>query len=261
MLDLGALLWQAGAMKWLIPCGVCLLLATSLVACDAEQAQPPVDAEADAAETASDADVVTSDTNVSVGDTSVSDTADATSADTSAPPPGLPTTCTGACSRQDLTATVTGETYAQPIAHGHFGLTVTSGEATTLHIEATEGDGGDCPTETSPTPAYLLAMSGVALPLSSATLTEADGLNATLIDFYGDLLPEGTILASAGQITLTPTAALLCDGCTDPISATDPGAFVAFDVDIEIDDDDGAPLLVLAGHVYASHCDSLDAIE
>lgn len=201
-----------------------------------------------------------------VADADVVDGGDADEADTSVPADGqpsdvLPSACSGACAHQNLVTTPVAGGQTATLGEGHFGLTLSAGAATTLYVEATEGAGAACPTESSPAPAYLLTLSGAELPLGTATLTEADGLAATLVDFVGDLLPDGLVFASADAITLTPTAAFLCSACAEPIAAADAGAFVAFEVEIAIVSADGEPLVTLEGHVYASHCDSLDATE
>lgn len=183
----------------------------------------------------------------------------------------LPTTCDGACAHMGLTVTAAGESYARPLHAGHFGLTVTAGQPTELYVEATEGDDGTCPQEDSPTPVYLVTMSGLALPLAATPRTQPDGggagVKVTLVDFAGDLLPDGVIYATASALTVTPQAAALCasgDGCAEPMTPADlpaSGAFVAFDLQADLADDQGAVVATLSGHVYATHCDSLDATE
>ncbi|PKN55110.1 MAG: hypothetical protein CVU56_23025 [Deltaproteobacteria bacterium HGW-Deltaproteobacteria-14] len=209
----------------------------------------------DAADAVAGADVEGEDVDVAP------DAADTCPSADGQPGDALPSVCSGACAHQDVVATRVAGGQTRALGEGHFGLTLSAGAATTLYVEATEGAGPGCPTETSPTPAYLLTLSGAELPLGTTTLTEADGLNATLVDFEGDLLPDGLVFASADAIALTPTAAALCTACAEPITAVDPGAFVAFDVEVAIVSADGDPLVTVAGHVYAPHCDSLDATE
>ncbi len=175
--------------------------------------------------------------------------------------PGLPTSCSGGCAETTLRATPpTGA--SEGLDDGRFGLNIySSGDPTTLHIEVSAGGDGQCPTEGSPTPNYLMTLNHLPLPLHGDVLTEADGLTVTLIDFATDLLPEGTIVATASELTLTPIAASLCDRCAAPITDVDDDAFVAFDLEATLVDANGTAAGALTGHVYATPCDTLFATQ
>lgn len=150
--------------------------------------------------------------------------ADATS-DT--PPAGLATTCTGACRTTALTATFGATTRALDVAY--FGINT----AGSLYVEAYGGAAAGCPTMSSPTPDYTLILGDVPLPTSTAEITSP----ANLLDFQGDLLPSpAPVRASA--VSLTPVAK----------NETE----LALDVDLTF------PSGTIAGHLFATHCDSLD---
>ena len=118
----------------------------------------------------------------------------------------------------------------------------TEGDAATLYIELYRGGEAGCPSQASPTPAQTLIIAGVPIFANRDDLSAADGITSSLLDFAGDLT---AVLApsSATSIALQPTA----------LSLTAP-RLVAFDFEGAYEND-----LSAAGHVYATHCASLDA--
>jgi hypothetical protein len=119
-----------------------------------------------------------------------------------------------------------------------------------IHVEAHEGGDAGCPTQTSPSPKHTLVLSGLPAPLPSAALSESDGLTASLLDFDGALL-ELTPVTQATAVAVTPTASSVCTSCVG--QGPDPSGFVAFDLLATF------PEGTVAGHLYATHCESLDA--
>lgn len=145
----------------------------------------------------------------------------------------LSTTCTGACATTDLTATFGSTTRQLDVAY--FGVT-TQGSTQTLYVEAYGGAATGCPSMDSPTPDYTLIFGTVPMPTSTATITSP----ANLIDFQGDLL-AGPAPLKATTVTLTPVAK----------NATE----LALEVQLVF------PSGTLAGHLFATHCDSLDETQ
>jgi hypothetical protein len=140
---------------------------------------------------------------------------------------GLATTCTGACATTSLTAMFGSTTRQLDVAY--FGI---SGGAT-LYVEAYGGAAAGCPTMNSPTPDYTLIFGNVPMPTSTAMVTSP----ANLIDFQGDLLTSPAPMA-ATSVMLTPVA-------------KNPNE-LALDVNLTF------PAGTIAGHLFATHCDSLD---
>ncbi|MFN0252974.1 MAG: hypothetical protein ACKV2T_39230 [Kofleriaceae bacterium] len=143
---------------------------------------------------------------------------------------GLATTCTGACRTTALAATFGATTRTLDVAY--FGVT-TAGGTQSLYVEAYGGAAAGCPTMSSPTPDYTLIFGSVPMPTSTAVLTSV----ANLIDFQGDLLPSPAPVR-ATVVTLTPVAKNTME--------------LALDADLTFGSG------TLAGHLYATHCDSLD---
>jgi hypothetical protein len=152
--------------------------------------------------------------------------------------PIFPTTCDGPCRTTDLTATF-GATTRQ-LDHAFYGITSTA-TGMTLHVEAHRGGSMACPTQTSPTPDYTLVLGRVPVPTSTTPLTS----RADLLDFTGDLLGGNQVGAEATTVELTPVAANL----------TGPDGLVALDLALTFDNG------TLSGHLFATHCPSLDASE
>jgi hypothetical protein len=141
---------------------------------------------------------------------------------------GFSMTCTGACQTTVLTATMSA---TRVLDHAYFGITAADN---TLHVEAYKGGAAGCPTMSSPTPDYTLVLGKVTRPTSTATSSSP----GNMLDYKGDLL-GGPLGQAATAVTLTPVAA---SGDT----------FVAFDVMLTF------PAGTVTGHLYATHCASLD---
>ena len=159
---------------------------------------------------------------------------------------GLPSTCTGTCAATALTATFGGTTRTLDVAY--YGLT-RSGAETTVRIEAYRGADASCPTSSSSTPDQTLIFVALPVPTTVAPLTTV----ATLLDFEGALLT--TTSARATTSTETPTAASVCPTCVGMPAPSDPDGLVALDATLAF------PTGTISGHLNATHCDSLDAIE
>jgi hypothetical protein len=147
------------------------------------------------------------------------------------------TTCTGACLTTTLTA-VFGADMAM-FDRAVYGIT-TTGATQSLHVEVYSGGDPGCPTEQSATPDYTAILGQVAVP----TDTTPSSSPGNLLDFTGDLL-EGQLGAKATMVTITPVAA-------DPTAST---PFVALDVSMTF------AAGTISGHVYATHCASLDETQ
>jgi hypothetical protein len=149
------------------------------------------------------------------------------------------TACEGACSTTALVATFGAK--SGPLDRAQHG--VDHGDvADTLHVEAHHGGDPACPNQSSPTPDRTFIVSGVPVKApASATLTEKDGVTAAFLDFKGDVLPS-VPLTKAAKVTVKVTA----------VDAASPPKWAAFDVDATFAEG------TVKGHVYASHCASLD---
>ena len=142
---------------------------------------------------------------------------------------GFGTSCTGACATTNLTASFQA---TRTLDRAYYGVTAAD---STLHVEAYRGGGSGCPTMTSPTPDYTLVLGRVPMPTSSATSSSP----GNILDYRGDLL-GGPLGAMATAVTITPVAA-------------DTGNFVALDVMLTF------AAGTVTGHLYATHCTSLDS--
>lgn len=140
---------------------------------------------------------------------------------------GLATTCTGTCATTTLTATFGATTRQLDIAY--FGVTTAGG----VYIEAYAHASAGCPTMNSPTPDYTLILGNVPMLTSTAMVTSP----ANLIDFRGDLL-SGPAPIAATAVMLTPVAKNASE--------------LALDVNLTFASG------TIAGHLFATHCDSLD---
>lgn len=142
-------------------------------------------------------------------------------------------TCTGACRNTTLTAMLAA---TRTLDKAYYGVTQSP---LSLHVEAYKNPPAGCPTATSPEPDYTLVLGRVPIP-TDATPSTSPG---SMLDFKGDLLggPPG---ASATMVTITPTAA-------DAVMS--PAGFVALDVMLTFSNG------TVSGHLYATHCASMDA--
>lgn len=157
---------------------------------------------------------------------------DATPSETGAPFE----TCEGDCAQTSLTITLGNNTAA--VDRAQFGFNAADKGAPTLHIEAHLGGDPACPSTSSPTPDLTVIFGSVPIPTDT---TPIENTPVTLLDFTGDLSPNP--FDKAMTATLTPVAIK-----TDPPES----AFIAFDVSVTF------PNGTMTGHVYATHCDSMD---
>jgi hypothetical protein len=104
----------------------------------------------------------------------------------------------------------------------------------TLHVEINKGGDTGCPQMNSPTPEYTLIIGRV--PAMTAASATSPG---TFLDYQGDMLPDGVLGAPATAVILSA------------ISYT-AGVSVALEVSMTFDAG------TVTGHVFATHCDSLD---
>jgi hypothetical protein len=162
---------------------------------------------------------------------------DTPSEDTSSPDGGPSfETCEDACT-QTLLTLVFGNDEAS-IDRAQFGFNPPDNGEQTLHVEAHFGGDPACPSPSSPTPDRTVIFANLPVPTDSTPIV---GIPVTLLDFDGSLSPNP--FDKATQVTLTPVAARM---------APPEAAFVAFEVDVVF------PGGTTVGHVYASHCDSMD---
>jgi len=145
-------------------------------------------------------------------------------------------TCEGACKTTSLVATF--GSAQRTLDRAYFGITRSAAGAT-LHVEAYRGGGTGCPTQTSPTTDYTLVLGTVPMPSGLTPVTSP----GNVLDFVGDLL-NGPLGAAATAVTITPVATDVCVTCT--------GTFLAVDASITF------AAGTITGHLYATHCDSLD---
>ena len=75
-------------------------------------------------------------------------------------------------------------------------------------------------------------------------------MSASLLDFDGALLGN-TPVSQATAVSITPTASSVCTTCVG--QGPDPSGYVALDMVATF------PEGTIAGHIYATHCESLDA--
>lgn len=161
----------------------------------------------------------------------------------------LPTTCAGDCGAMSLHVEF-GAT-SRSFDRAFFGLTSPansdSGEWE-IYIENNSGSDAECPTESSPTPLFLLTLAGFRVPtdISDASAT------ATLVDFEGALLDE--VVEPASTNTVHWSAADLCLACAEGSEPNRPGRMVAFQLDATFAQG------TITGHSYATHCESLDKL-
>ncbi len=162
----------------------------------------------------------------------------------------LPTTCTGACST--MTLNVSFGDVNRSFDRAFFGLSAPSQSDSgewEIYIENNAGDDDACPTLTSPTPQFILTVAGLALP-DDASVSGT----ATLVDFEGALLTD-TVFEEASANTLSWTAADVCLACAEGNEADRADRMIAFDIDATFSEGS------IAGHSYATHCESLDKLE
>jgi hypothetical protein len=138
--------------------------------------------------------------------------------------------CEGACKTTSLAAMF--GSVQRTLDRAYFGV-VTTATGSHLRIEAYRGGGTGCPTMTSPTTDYTLVLGNVPMPTGMTPVTSP----GNILDFIGDLL-GGPLGAAATAVTITPVA--------------NDSLFVAADASITF------AAGTITGHLYATHCDSLD---
>ncbi len=136
--------------------------------------------------------------------------------------------CTGNQCLTDITAMFT---TTQKLDLAYYGVIF---DTKNLRVEAYSRATRDCPTSTSPTPDYTLIVNEVRpMQMSSPQAT------ANILDFKGDLL--GGPLGLAATSVMVMRIAYQKDG---PI-----------ELEVMLEFSSGTVM----GHIYATHCDSLDA--
>ena len=160
----------------------------------------------------------------------------------------VPATCDGACRTTALTARF--GTTTRTLERAAYGMTIGAGQAPTVRVEAYHGGAAGCPTEASPTPDYTLVLGAMPVPTSAAAVTSP----ANLLDFVGDLL-GGALGARATAVSLTPVAVDVCPTCVGGAAPSDPDGLIALDLSLTFAGG------TVAGHLFATHCDSLDTRE
>ena len=162
----------------------------------------------------------------------------------------LPTSCTGDCAVFALSATFGGTT--EEFDRAFFGLT-SPGKSDSgdweLHIESYGGGDDACPTESSPAPDRTVVLARVPIPAGPGMTGEGQ---TSLLDFTGSLIPGVPPTSTATSHTIVWTAADPCIPCAEGTEADRQDRFVAFDLSATFAE--GTAL----GHLYATHCDSLD---
>lgn len=156
-------------------------------------------------------------------------------------------TCDGACRTTAVTAHFGATT--RTLDRAAYGVTAIAGQAPTLHVEAYRGGAAGCPTASSPTPDYTLVVE-LPVPAGAAPLAA----DASVLDLVGDLL-GGPLGASATAATAAPVAIDVCPACVGQPAPADPDGVVALDLDATF------AAGTMAGHLFAPHCDSLDATQ
>lgn len=141
--------------------------------------------------------------------------------------------------------TVTFGDVTRDFDRAHFGFDGPANAPHALYLELYAGGDPGCPQFDSATPKRTLIVSGVKLPEQGVTQTEAEGLNATLLDFHHDLTPEVAVRATAAAMSFGASALEATD---------DEEAFVEFGLNLTFGD--GA---TANGSLRATHCASLDA--
>lgn len=146
--------------------------------------------------------------------------------------------CDAACQKTALLLTMNGKT--DTFLRAQFGTT--GKPATSLHVEAFIGGDVACPSNGSKTPDRTAIIDGV-VPFQDATL-QVDGITGAFLDFKGDIVTTANPSVKATRIEVKPVAISLA-----PLAS----AFVALDITATY-----ANGGTLTGHLYATHCDSMD---
>lgn len=157
--------------------------------------------------------------------------------------------CSGACRELSVSATTTLGTGG--FDRAYYGLThpdVDGAGRWRIHVEVLAGPGDGCPTVDTQTDRTLVVTNFDATP---GEYTDADGAAVVLFDYVGDLLAAPLERSSA--LTITLTGADVCTDCFGAAEPADPDGWISLDVSATLEGGG-----TVAGHVYATHCDSLD---
>jgi len=127
-----------------------------------------------------------------------------------------------------LTATMAA---TRTLTLGFYGVNADDG---TLHVEVNLGGYTACPEMNSPSPKYLVILGRVP-PTSQATATSP----GNFLDYEGDMLPSPMLGQQATSVALTSVVYQV-------------GTSVALDAMLTF------PAGTVTGHIYATHCASLD---
>jgi hypothetical protein len=136
-------------------------------------------------------------------------------------------TCQGQCKLTNLTAMFA---VTRTLDSAYYGTTF---DSPALRIEAYRKGTPGCPTMSSPTPDYTVVLGEVVPDAPTSNMSTAN-----ILDFKGDLL--------GGPLGLAATAKQI-----DRV-AWSPGNFIAVDVMLTFSSG------TVMGHIYATHCDTLD---
>lgn len=161
--------------------------------------------------------------------------------------------CQGDCAKTALNAKFNGT--EAPLTKAFYGLsaaTTTDSGAPELYLELFEADFEGCPVQDSPTPKRTIILTGIKLPVEQGTLTQDDGVKGKLLDYDGVLLGDG-LFADPTSATVDLMSAQLCLECLGMPAPSHEEGFVSFDLNLQFEGG------TIAGHVYATHCDSMDA--
>jgi hypothetical protein len=137
------------------------------------------------------------------------------------------TMCQGQCQLTNVTVTFQ---KTATLDSAYYGVTF---DTSNLHVEAYRRASTGCPTMSSPTPDYTLVLGEV-----SPTQPTSKMATANILDFKGDLL-GGPLGVAATKVTVDRTAGVA-------------GSFIALDVNLTFQQG------TAVGHIYATHCASLD---
>lgn len=158
--------------------------------------------------------------------------------ETSTPDAGGPDAgCTGACRTLALGATYGAVTAS--FERAQFGRDKTGPNVSGVTVEVHAGGAPECPKQNSPTPDRTLVVSGIKVGSEGKTLTLADGLAVTLLDFKELLTKKPLDKATAAKLTVVA------------IEGSPPDK-VAFDLEATFEEG------TIRGHVFADHCATMD---
>lgn len=155
-----------------------------------------------------------------------------------APPPSdAAPACDGDCRKTSLEAV-----YGQKTAgftRAQHGWDKKNGVVSGVQIEAHFGGNAECPRQNSPTPDRTLIVSGIPVGSAGRTLSLADGIAVTLLDFKNALTDKPLDKSTAATVKVVA------------IEGEPPENVV---LDLEATFDGGT----IRGHVFAEHCTTMD---